>query len=165
MVDGKVAEPFLIHKGIKIGKETNGYHIDLKLWDIKLKDIMIKSLFNRLLIRIFWFYENIINERDDFMKFYYTVFAFSMFIVFYLWGGIIFLERTMDIDLLEYNKIKYFSFAVLITGAFMYFFWRNRAKWERIFKKKELSFNLYDVGVISYIFFSFFAFFYNLLKS
>lgn len=127
--------------------------------------MVIKHFINRLLRRIHWFYKNVIKETDEFMVFYYTIFAFSMFIVFYLWGLVILIERKIGIDFLEYDKMKYFLFALGIVGMIMFYFWRKKKDWEKFFKESRLQFNKYDIAVLLYVVLSFFTFFYNLLQS
>lgn len=141
------------------------FDMELKIGILKIADMVIQKVFNRVLTRTYWFYEKIIKEDDNFMKFYYTVFAFSMFIVFYLWGLLLFLERKTELDFSAYGMMKYLLPAIIILGFGLAIFYKKRPRVEKTMKDANLKFNVYDVVTIVYIGLSFLSFFYNLVHS
>ncbi len=125
----------------------------------------MKKFFNRVLIRIYWFYNKVIKESDSFMLFFYTSFAFTMFIVFYVWGLILFIERKLNIQY-DFGVKKFLlSLGVIMTFFIIYFF-RRRQKFEEMLSKDfDCRFNNYDIGVIAYIVMSFIVCIYNVVQS
>jgi hypothetical protein len=87
-----------------------------------------------------------------------------MFIVFYCWGILQFFERIIHMELVS-GKSKFLIPAILIFSLNAAYFYNKKEKIERIYKKANLQLNKLDIGVILYILFSFFTFFYNLVKS
>lgn len=136
----------------------------VKAETLKSKTIM-GIFFNRVLVRTYWFYEKIVREDDDFMKFYYTSFAFSMFIVFYSWGLLLFLERKTKLDFSHIGITKYLIPAIIILGLCLTSLYIKRTKVEKLVKNTKLEFNIYDIVVIIYVFLSFFSFFFNLVQA
>ena len=122
---------------------------------------MMKQLFYRILIRANWFYKEVVKEADHFMVFFYTIFAFSMFIVFYVWGIGLFLKRQLMGSEFIFREWEMLLTGVIVIGLNLFLFWRERAKWEKLFKKSDLKFNKYDIGVIIYVTLAFFTFFFN----
>lgn len=124
---------------------------------------MVKKIYNRILARMYWFYDKIIKEADDSMKFYYMAFAFSMSIVFFIWGIMLFIERKTHFSPFE-GKARFLIPGILVLATSLISFYRNRKTIEKRVRKIKLSFNYYDVGVVIYIILAFFTFFYNLVR-
>lgn len=130
----------------------------------KLSFDMIKLFFERVLFRTYWFYEKVIKEDDNFMKFYYAVFAFSMFMVFYTVGLALFIWQETNANIFEFKKNKYFLFAVAIVLVNMAWFYKRKEPVLKKIKKANKNLNNYDLFVILYVFFAFFCFFYSIYQ-
>ena len=122
---------------------------------------MMKQLFYRILIRANWFYKEVIKEPDHYMVFFYTIFAFSMFIVFYVWGFCLYLARQLFEGQFVFGIWEILLIGVTVIGLNLFLFWRRREEWEKLFKKSDLKFNKYDIGVIIYVTLAFFTYFFN----
>lgn len=125
----------------------------------------MKKFFNRVLIRIYWFYNKVIKESDSFMLFFYTIFAFTMFIVFYVWGLILFIERKTILDFPD-GIAKLLVPGGLILLVSLIFFFKRRERNEALMREESnKKFDKVDIGVIAYIVMAFFTFFYNVVQS
>ncbi len=125
----------------------------------------MKKFFNRVLIRIYWFYNKVIKEQDSFMLFFYTSFAFTMFIVFYVWGLILFVERKTILDFPD-GIAKLLVPGGLVLLVSLIFFFKRRERNEALMREESnKKFDKVDIGVIAYIVMAFFTFFYNVVQS
>ena len=108
-----------------------------------------------LLGRVYLFYKNVIKERDDFMLFYYTVFAFSMFIVFYSWSIIICLRIFGIFELGLTFGIQIGLLAIILLPT-MYYFFKNRDFYVSIMEEHgKTKFSWFDIVILFYILLSF----------
>ncbi len=110
-----------------------------------------------------WFYKSIIKESDSFMRFFYSAFAFSMFIVFYLTGILLFIGKRANIKIFEWNFYRFIFMAFSIILICLSFFFVNRIYFEKEIKMRQKSSYL-DTFVIIYILFSFIIFYINALN-
>lgn len=123
----------------------------------------IKKFFNRVMYRNYWFYRNVIKESNSFMQYYYASFAYSMYIVFYIIGLILFIGRKTEIEVLQWNRIRLTIVAFLIIIINLTYFFSNRINIEHEIKKKS-KMPLYDVIAVIYIVFSFIVFFISIYR-
>lgn len=102
----------------------------------------MKKLALKVLSICYWFYG---FEKDNWMRYYYTIFAFSMFIVFYFWGIAHTLGNILDISVLQIDKARYTIFAFSVIGLSFMFFYRQRKFMEKrlssiMIEKRDISF-------------------------
>lgn len=98
------------------------------------------------------------------MKFYYAVFAFSMSIVFYACGWFLFLGENTGHSIFQFEKIKYFSFSMILIAVIMTFSYRNKKRILQKIKKEDAGFTNCDILVAAYITMALCWFFYNVFQ-
>ncbi len=125
----------------------------------------VKLFFYRILSRCYWFYIKVIKESDPFMSFLYTIFAYTMFFVFYLWALLFYYDRKSGSHFLN-GMDKLLPTAILtITISFIYFFKRRKTIEKMLKADVNRTFDKLDLLVIGYILLAFFTCFYNVYKS
>jgi hypothetical protein len=127
---------------MRIGNMTHGFHGGKNIG-------VIKTIIMRIVSVYYWFYKNIIKERNDGMKLYYSIFLFSMTIAFYLVTILLYLliyVHSVFILRLS-NRVILFLGISILSFSFNYLFLR---KHEGVIKKmsEKVKFSLFEVFVI-----------------
>lgn len=81
------------------------------------------AFIHSLLLKWHFFYRRIIGETDDFMVYYYSVFAVLMLIVINIWTLGLYLNHCQEVETMAYSKERYgLVLIVVFTIGFYYFF-------------------------------------------
>lgn len=95
-------------------------------------------------------------ETDKWMRYYYSIFAGCMFILFYLSAFTILIGQIFEINILKLNTIRYGFFSLLFIAIIEYYFFKNRTYYEKIIKVNKDINPKYFWGVVFFIFLTFF---------
>jgi len=116
--------------------------------------LRVLSLTNR-------FYKRI--ESDTIMQFEYTLFAFAMYIVFYLWGLLLWIYLITRISLLKMSYL-YFLYALPVFMLIYLYLYRNKIKvLKDIERSDNISLGIKDIFVLAYVFMSFPFFYFSVI--
>lgn len=119
----------------------------------------IKSFMLNVLRVTYQFYK---FESDTWMRYYYSIFAGCMIILFYFWSIFIIISEKYNIEFLKLDTFKYGLFSLTCLGVTEYYFFKNRKYYEKLLKAYNLINSRNLVIVILFIIFSFISFFYSL---
>lgn len=120
---------------------------------------MIFDLVKRVFYRNYWFYWNVIGEKDKIMTFYYSAFAFSMYVIFLFWGGLNYLAYYTESEIFNLGQLGKVIGAFVILGLFIFFFFKGRKSIEKEAQAFKEPFIWKDVIVLIYIIFCFIFYF------
>lgn len=99
-----------------------------------------------------WFYRSVIKEKDEFMLFYYSIFASLMILVLNTWSVGLYVSEYFEIGYFNFSKLKYLLVLPVILLPGFYLAFKNRSKVEegivKMKKEKNILLDFISVGIV-----------------
>lgn len=125
---------------------------------------MIVHFFHKVLLITYSFFRDGIKESDLFMKYFYTVSLFGLYISFYIHAITQLLYTFLDVAFLEFNVMNYSILSFLIIGFLFLLFHNKRNKIVHEMENGDVEEkDVFYWFALTYIVFSFFMFFCSVL--
>mgnify|MGYP000087986643 CR=1 FL=1 len=117
----------------------------------------VKYLFKRLFFKYYKFYSNL--DSDDFMRYYYSAFALSLIVSFFLFAFCGFLNKMFNVKFISTSgtSLSIFFFIIVITGLVL--FYRNKTDILKSIDSMNNKFEKFDILIWLFTIFGFISLF------
>ena len=112
---------------------------------------MIRKFIHRLFLRIYWFYDQVIKESNQDLRFYFTTFAISFLLFFYINFILALVYVWTRWSFLNLDRTEMMVFIILFLALTIYSFYQKKNFFLKKTKTFDEPFGKGDVAILAYV--------------